>query len=169
MTATATSTTDHRIVSREAWLKERLALSLAEEKEFTRQGDALAAKVRDLPWVKVDKSYTFDSPTGEKSLADLFGPHSQLVVYHFMFDPTWSQGCKSCSFIADHYNPLVIHLAHRDISLVTISKAPIEKLEQFRTRMGWTFPWFSAANTTFSHDFGVSFTDEQLADPEIHL
>lgn len=150
-----------RIVSREAWLKERIAL-LAEEKALTRQRDALAAKVRALPWVKVEKSYTFDAPAGKKTLADLFGPRSQLIIYHFMFDPTWSQGCMSCSFIADHYNPLVIHLAHRDISLVTISKAPTEKLEQFRKRMGWTFPWVSAANTDFSHDFGVSMTDEEL-------
>ncbi|MEK6704005.1 MAG: thioredoxin family protein [Planctomycetota bacterium] len=167
MNNAVTSTQSHRVASREAWLKERIAL-LAQEKEFTHQRDALAAKVRDLPWVKVDKNYTFDAPTsqgGKKTLADLFGDKSQLIVYHFMFDPTWSQGCMSCSLIADHYNPLVIHLAHRDISLVTISKAPIEKLEQFKKRMGWTFPWFSGANTDFGHDFGVSFTDQQLADP----
>jgi predicted dithiol-disulfide oxidoreductase (DUF899 family) len=151
----------HRVVSREHWLKERIAL-LAEEKELTRRHDDLANKVRNLPWVKVDKNYTFDSPTGKKSLADLFGHKSQLIVYHFMFDPTWSQGCKSCSFIADHYNPIVIHLAHRDISLVTVSKAPIEKIEQFRKRMGWTFPWVSGANTDFGRDYGVSFTDDEL-------
>ncbi|MGH7131729.1 MAG: DUF899 domain-containing protein [Phycisphaerales bacterium] len=154
----------HKVVFREQWLKERIAL-MAEEKKLTHQRDAVAAKVRALPWVKVDKSYTFDSPTGKKSLADLFGSRSQLVIYHFMFDPTWSQGCMSCSFIADHYNNLVIHLAHRDISFVTISKAPTEKIEQFRKRMGWSFPWVSAAHTDFSHDFGVSFTDEELADP----
>ena len=152
------------IVSREQWLKQRLAL-LAEEKDLTHRRDALAEKVRALPWVRVDKSYIFDAPSGKKSLADLFGPHNQLIVYHFMFDPTWSQGCKSCSFIADHYNPLVIHLAHRDISLVTVSKAPIQKLEEFRKRMQWTFPWVSAAHTDFGHDFGVSFSDDQLADP----
>lgn len=150
-----------RVVSREEWLQERVAL-LAEEKELTRRRDAVAAKVRALPWVKVEKSYTFDAPTGKKSLADLFGPHSQLVVYHFMYDPTWSQGCRSCSFIADHYNPLAIHLTHRDISLMTVSKAPIEKIEAFRTRMGWTFPWVSGARTDFGHDFGVSFSDEEL-------
>jgi predicted dithiol-disulfide oxidoreductase (DUF899 family) len=152
----------HRVVPREQWLKERVAL-LAEEKEFTRRRDEMSARVRELPWVKVDKTYTFDTPTGPKSLADLFGPHSQLIVYHFMFDPTWSQGCKSCSFIADHYNPLVVHFAHRDTSFVTVSRAPIEKLEAFRKRMGWTFPWVSAAKTDFSHDFGVSFTDQELA------
>jgi predicted dithiol-disulfide oxidoreductase (DUF899 family) len=161
---TETSTVkSHRVVSREEWLKARVAL-LAEEKEFTRQRDALAAKVRDLPWVKVDKAYTFDAPTGKKSLADLFGPRSQLIVYHFMFDPTWSQGCMSCSFIADHYSNLVTHLTHRDISFLTISKAPIEKLEQFRKRMGWSFPWVSAANTDFSKDFGVSFTDKEITE-----
>lgn len=155
----------HRIVSREQWLKERIAL-LAEEKDLTRRRDSVTAKVRDLPWVKVDKPYAFDAPTGRKSLADLFGSRGQLIVYHFMFDPTWSQGCKSCSFIADHYDRLVIHLAHRDISFVTVSKAPIEKIESFRKRMGWTFPWVSAAHTDFSRDFGVSFTDQELADPD---
>jgi predicted dithiol-disulfide oxidoreductase (DUF899 family) len=152
----------HRIVTRDQWLKERIAL-LNEEKEFTRQRDLLASKVRALPWVKVEKSYRFDSATGPVSFADLFGDKSQLIVYHFMFDPTWSQGCKSCSFIADHYNSLIIHLAHRDISFLTVSKAPIEKLEQFRTRMGWSFPWVSSANNDFGHDYGVSFTDEELA------
>ncbi|MGH7241990.1 MAG: DUF899 domain-containing protein [Phycisphaerales bacterium] len=151
-----------RVVSREQWLKERIAL-LEEEKEFTKQRDELSRKVRDLPRVKVEKSYTFDSPRGKQSLADLFGSRSQLMIYHFMFDPTWSQGCMSCSFIADHYNNLIVHLAHRDISFVTVSKAPTEKLEQFRKRMGWTFPWVSAANTDFSHDYAVSFTDQELA------
>src|ERR1044071_8349676 len=110
----------HRVVPREQWLKERIAL-LAEEKAFKRQRDQMSEKVRGLPWVKVDKNYTFDSPTGKKTLADLFGPHSQLIVYHLMFDPTWSQACKSCSFIADHYNPLVVHFAHPDPSSVAIA------------------------------------------------
>lgn len=162
--ATSGSAVIRPVVSREEWTKARLAL-LAEEKEFTRRRDALAEKVRALPWVKVDKAYTFEGPRGIKSLAELFGGKSQLLVYHFMFDPTWSQGCMSCSFVADHYNGIVIHLAHRDISFVTISKAPIDKLDLFRTRMGWTFPWFSASRTDFGRDFGVSFTDEELADP----
>lgn len=153
----------HRIVSREEWLKERIVL-LAEEKEFTRRRDQLASRVRSLPWVKVEKSYTFDAPTGNRTLADLFGGRSQLMIYHFMFDPTWSQGCMSCSFVADHYNGIVVHLAHRDISFVTVSKAPIAKLEQFRSRMGWTFPWVSGANNDFGRDFGVSFTNQELAD-----
>jgi predicted dithiol-disulfide oxidoreductase (DUF899 family) len=161
MTTASTLATEHRVVSREEWLKERIAL-LDKEKELTHQRDEIARKVRDLPWVKVDKPYVFDSPTGTKSLAELFGLHNQLIVYHFMFDPTWSQGCKSCSFVADHYNGIVVHLAHRDISFVTASKAPIEKIEQFRKRMGWTFPWVSYGNTDFGHDFGVSFTDQEL-------
>ena len=162
MPTTVKPTSGHRIVTRQEWLRERIAL-LNEEKELTCQRDALAGKVRDLPWVKVDKSYHFDSMCGAKTLADLFGDKSQLIVYHFMFDPTWSQGCKSCSFVADHYNSLIIHLAHRDISFVTISQAPLEKLEQFRQRMGWSFPWVSGVKTDFGRDYGVSFTDEELA------
>lgn len=157
------STPSHPVVSRENWLQQRVAL-LAEEKELTRRREALVARVRNLPWVKIEHPYTFDSPNGPCSLADLFGDKSQLIVYHFMFDPTWSQGCKSCSFIADHFNGLIIHLAHRDISFVAVSRAPVEKLEQFRNRMGWTFPWFSSAQNDFGRDFGVSFTDQELAD-----
>jgi predicted dithiol-disulfide oxidoreductase (DUF899 family) len=115
--------------------------------------------------VKVEKEYTFDCPKGPVAFADLFGTRSQLIVYHFMFDPTWSQGCQSCSFVGDHYDNLVVHLAHRDISFVTVSKAPAEKLMEFRARMGWKFPWLSGARTDFGRDFGVSFTDQELADP----
>ncbi len=153
----------HRVVSREQWLRERIAL-LAEEKDFTSRRDALAAKIQGLPWAKVDKGYAFDTPSGKVSLADLFGDKSQLIVYHFMFDPTWSQGCMSCSFVADHYDGILVHLAHRDISFVTVSKARIEQIEQFRARMGWTFPWVSGASNDFGRDYGVSFTDEALAD-----
>ncbi|MBX3389538.1 MAG: DUF899 domain-containing protein [Phycisphaeraceae bacterium] len=159
--AAADPFTGRRIVSRDEWLRERITL-LAEEKELTHRRDAVADKVRNLPWVKVDKSYVFDSPRGKRSLADLFGDKPQLVVYHFMFDPTWTQGCKSCSFIADHYNGIVVHLAQRDISFLTVSKAPIDKIEQFRKRMGWTFPWVSGADNDFGRDFGVSFTDDEL-------
>lgn len=154
----------HRVVPRGQWLRERIDL-LNAEKMLTKQRDALAERVRQLPWVRVEQNYTFDSPRGPVTLDELFGPHAQLIVYHFMFDPTWSQGCASCSFIADHYNSLLVHLAHRDISFVTVSRAPVEMLETFRQRMGWTFPWVSAARTEFSRDFGVSFTDEELADP----
>jgi len=149
-----------KVVSRDAWLVARKEL-LAKEKEFTRQRDALNAERRKLPRVKIDKEYVFEGPAGKLRLLDLFDGRRQLIVYHFMFDPTWSQGCKSCSFVADHYNPLMVHLAHRDVSFVTVSKAPIEKLEQFRKRMGWTFPWVSSSD--FGRDFGVSFTDQELA------
>jgi predicted dithiol-disulfide oxidoreductase (DUF899 family) len=162
MTINRTPASGHRIVSRDEWLKERISI-LNDEKELTHQREALAEKIRDLPWVRVDKSYEFDGPNGRTSLSDLFGDKKQLIVYHFMFDPTWSQGCKSCSFVADHYDSIVIHLAHRDISFATVSKAPIEKIEQFRTRMGWTFPWVSGANNDFGRDYGVSFTDQELA------
>ncbi len=172
MTATPTSHRpasfeSPRIATRDEWLKERLAL-LAEEKELTRQRDAVAARVQAMPWVRVDKQYVFDATPewgGRLTLADLFGARSQLIVYHFMFDPTWSQGCKSCSFIADHYNGIVVHLAHRDIAFMTVSKAPIEMIETFRARMGWTFPWVSGASNDFGRDFGVSFTDQELANP----
>lgn len=157
--------TTHRTVSRDEWLAERIAL-MKKEKALMRERDALMSEVRALPWVLVDKAYVFSSETGPKTLAELFGPRNQLVVYHFMFDPTWSQGCMSCSFIADHYNGLVVHLAHRDISLVTVSKAPVEKIGAFRKRMGWTFPWVSAEKTDFGRDFGVSFTDEELTKSE---
>ncbi|MAY74251.1 MAG: thioredoxin [Phycisphaerae bacterium] len=165
MASSGTAVHGHRVVSRDEWLRERIKL-LAEEKELTRRRDELAAKVRDLPWVKLDKPYAFESTEGEVKLADLFGPMSQLIVYHFMFDPTWSQGCKSCSFIADHYNPLVVHLAHRDISLVTVSKAPMAQIEPFRRRMGWSFPWVSFGDGDFGRDFGVSFSDEEIASGE---
>ena len=161
MAPSSTTAAGHRVVSREAWLKERIAL-MKEEKEFTQRRDELASKARAMSWVKVEKAYTFDTPSGPASLGDLFGDQSQLIVYHFMFDPTWSQGCKSCSFVADHYNGLVAHLAHRDISFVTVSKAPIEKIEQFRKRMNWGFRWVSDGKTDFGRDYGVSFTDQEL-------
>lgn len=158
--------TARRVVSREQWLEERVAL-LTEEKELMRRRDEVSAKVRALPWVKVEKPYAFDAPAGvggggKKSLGELFGTRNQLLVYHFMFDPTWSQGCKSCSFVADHYNGIVVHLAHRDISFLTVSRAPIEQIEAFRERMGWTFPWVSSAGNDFGRDYGVSFTDQEL-------
>lgn len=162
MTTTTPTAPAPRVVSREEWLRQRIAL-LTEEKDLTRRRDALAAKVRQLPWVRVEKDYVFETPRGSVSLADLFGDKTQLIVYHFMFDPTWSQGCKSCSFIADHYDRIVTHLAHRDISFVTVSKASIEQIETFRRRMGWSFPWVSGAKTDFGRDYGVSFTNEELS------
>jgi predicted dithiol-disulfide oxidoreductase (DUF899 family) len=153
--------TKHKIVSKEQWLEARKA-HLAKEKEFTKLRDELSRQRREMPWVKVEKEYVFDGPDGKVTLAELFGPHSQLVVYHFMFDPAWSQGCKSCSFLADHYNPAVVHLNHRDVALVTVSKAPLKKLTEFRKRMGWTFPWVSSYANEFNRDFHVSFTQQEL-------
>jgi len=152
---------NHAVVSANEWLKRRREL-LAKEKEFTRIRDQLSAERRELPWVQVEKEYAFDGVEGRVSLADLFEGRSQLIVYHFMFDPNWSQGCKSCSFLADHYNPTVIHLNHRDVSLATVSRAPLCKLEAFRKRMGWAFRWVSSFENDFNRDFAVSFTDQEI-------
>jgi len=155
--------TKHHIVSRADWLKARKEL-LSREKKFTEERDALSAARRDLPWEKVEKTYVFETPSGKKSLADLFGPHSQLVVYHFMFAPDWDGGCKSCSFWADHFNGLQPHLAARDVTMMAISRAPLAKLQAFAKRLGWSFPWVSSGDSDFNYDFDVSFRPEQLAD-----
>jgi predicted dithiol-disulfide oxidoreductase (DUF899 family) len=152
---------DHPVVSREAWLAARVAL-LEKEKEFTRQRDALGRERRALPWVRVEKRYVFDGPQGETTLTDLFGPRSQLVVYHFMFAPEWDAGCKHCSFWADNFDRIPIHLAHRDVRFVAISRAPFAKIRAFERRMGWSFDWLSSSRTDFNYDFGVSFTPEQM-------
>ena len=133
----------HEVVSREQWLAARVAL-LAREKAHTRERDALARERRELPWVRVDKAYVFETPGGPRTLADLFGGRSQLAVYHFMFGPDWAEGCPSCSFLADHLDGAVPHLAARDTSLVMVSRAPLAKIEAFRERMGWRFPWASS-------------------------
>jgi predicted dithiol-disulfide oxidoreductase (DUF899 family) len=150
-----------QIVSREQWLAARTDL-LRREKEFTQMRDNLTAKRAQLPWTIVTKPYVFDTPNGPASLADLFGAHSQLIVYHFMFHPDWSEGCKSCSLVADHYNPAVVHLSQRDVALMTVSRAPLDKLLAFKKRMGWTFPWVSSFGNDFNRDFNVSFTEAEL-------
>ena len=157
----ATFASNHKVVSHDEWLAARKA-HLAKEKELTKLRDELSRQRQELPWVKVEKNYVFDTPQGKRTLAELFDGRSQLIVYHFMFDPAWSQGCKSCSFLADHYDPSVIHLEHRDVTMVTVSKAPLAKLEAFRQRMGWTFTWASSFGNDFNRDFGVSFTDDEL-------
>jgi len=149
------------VVSRQKWLSARVAL-LKKEKEFTRRRDKLSEQRRKLPWVQVDKEYVFDMPDGKRSLADLFDNRSQLIVYHFMFGPDWNEGCKHCSFWADHFDPTQIHLNHRDVTFVVISRAPIEKLSAFKSRMGWKFNWLSSFNNDFNFDFGVSFTPQEL-------
>jgi predicted dithiol-disulfide oxidoreductase (DUF899 family) len=152
----------NQAVSHEEWLKARLEL-LAAEKEFTRQRDALTRRRMAMPWERVDKSYRFEGPNGPLLLADLFDGRSQLIVYHFMFGPDWEEGCKSCSFWADNFDGIPIHLNHRDVTFTAVSRAPLAKIEAYKKRMGWSFPWVSSNGSDFNYDFHVSFTKEQLA------
>lgn len=149
---------EHAIVSNSEWVSKRKEL-LAKEKEFTRVKDQISQMRRDLPWVRVDKDYIFDGPNGKESLAQLFEGRSQLIVYHFMFAPEWDAGCKSCSFWADNFNGAIVHMNHRDITMVAISRAPYEKLAAYEKRMGWNFKWLSSESNTFNADFGVSFPE----------
>ena len=155
---------DNKVVSYEEWLKARLGL-LAAEKEFTRQRDALTRRRMAMPWERVEKSYRFEGPDGALSLADLFDGRSQLIVYHFMFGPDWEEGCTSCSFWADNFNNIPIHLNHRDATFTAVSRAPFAKLDAYKRRMGWSFPWVSSDGTDFNGDYGVSFTAEELRKP----
>lgn len=152
---------NHPVVSRQEWIAVRKQL-LAKEKELTRLRDDLARQRRELPWVKVTKPYVFEGPDGQLSLSDLFADHSQLIVYHFMYGPDWTEGCPSCSFWADNFEGIPIHLAHRDATLVAISRASYERLATYRRRMGWTFPWYSSHGSDFNFDFQVSYTPEQV-------
>ena len=152
----------HEVVSNDEWLRARQEL-LAKEKEFTRLRDEMTAQIRALPWERVDKNYTFETNDGEASLADLFGTNRQLAVYHFMLGPAWEQGCPSCSFLADSFDGTPVHLAQRDVSFVAVSRAPLEEINAYKKRMGWTFDWVSSNATTFNFDFGVSF-DPDAAD-----
>jgi predicted dithiol-disulfide oxidoreductase (DUF899 family) len=162
-----TNTDNHRVVSRDEWLAERKRL-LAREKELTRLRDRIAGERRALPWVRIDKNYCFDAPEGRRTLAELFEGRRQLLVQHFMFGPGWEQGCPSCSFMADHSDGMNVHLAHRDVTLVAVSRAPLADIERFRQRMGWQFKWVSSHGSDFNYDFGVSFTAEEVAKGEIH-
>ena len=149
----------NKIVSREEWLQARKEF-LSKEKEFTRLRDQIGRERRALPWVRIEKRYVFDAPEGKRTLAELFDGRSQLLVQHFMFGPGWAQGCPSCSFMADHADGMNVHLAHRDITLVAISRAPLAEIERFRRRMGWKFKWVSSHGSDFNYDFGVSFAPE---------
>jgi predicted dithiol-disulfide oxidoreductase (DUF899 family) len=149
--------TAHRIATRKEWLNERLEL-LTAEKELTRRSDEVACQRRALPWVKVEKEYRFDTGSGEKSLGELFNGRSQLLVYHFMFGPDYNAGCPSCSAIADGFNGYWEHLAHHDVMLVAVSRAPLEKLQSNQQRMGWSFPWASSFGSDFNFDYGVGLT-----------
>ena len=157
----------HQIVSPEQWLAAREQL-LTEEKEFTRLRDKISAQRRELPWVKVDKSYVFDGPDGRETLADLFAGRSQLVVRHFMFGPGWEAGCVGCSFLADHLDGAIVHLEHHDVTVVFVSRAPFAELEAFRRRMGWRFKWVSSNGSDFNLDFHVSFTGGERVNGKVY-
>jgi predicted dithiol-disulfide oxidoreductase (DUF899 family) len=152
---------DRPVVSHEDWIAARKVL-LAKEKAFTRAKDELTRTRQALPWERVEKSYVFQAPDGTESLADLFAGRSQLVVYHFMFGPEMRSGCKHCSFWADHYDGAALHLPHRDVSFVVVSRAPLVQLEPFKRRMGWRFKWVSSGDGDFNYDFGASFTQDQV-------
>jgi predicted dithiol-disulfide oxidoreductase (DUF899 family) len=154
------------VVSRDEWLQARIA-HLAAEKELTRRRDELSRQRRELPWERVAKNYVFEGLNGPETLADLFQGRGQLIVYHFMFGANWEEGCKSCSFLADHFDGTQVHLAHRDVAFTAVSSAPMPSLRAFQRRMAWRFHWVSAFGNDFNRDYGVSFTKEELAG-EVH-
>ncbi len=153
---------ENRIATPTEWIEARKEL-LAKEKEFTRLRDELSRRRRELPWMRVDKAYVFEGPDGKETLPQLFAGKSQLIVYHFMFDPSWEAGCKSCSFWADNFNGIVVHLNHRDVTLIAVSKAPFDQLAAYRKRMGWSFKWVSSSENDFNRDYHVSHTPQELA------
>ena len=158
--------TTHATGTRQQWLAARLDL-LQAEKQFTRQGDALARQRQALPWVRIDKTYRFDTDEGSATLADLFRGRSQLLVYHFMFGPDYRAGCPSCSAIADGFNGIAVHLAHHDVTLAAVSRAPLATLQEYKQRMGWTFPWASSQGGDFNFDFNIAFTERQQREGSI--
>jgi predicted dithiol-disulfide oxidoreductase (DUF899 family) len=159
--------TVHAVVSNEEWLKARKAL-LEQEKALTRQRDELSKRRRELPWVKVETNYVFDGPQGSITLSDLFAGRTQLMIYHFMFGPDWAEGCPSCSMVADNIDGALVHLAHRDATLVMVSRAPIAKIEAFKKRMGWNCRWVSSYGNSFNRDYHVSFTKDQMEKGEMY-
>ena len=159
--------TEHRVVDHDEWLAQRKAF-LVREKEFNRARDALSAARRELPWERVRKEYTFETIEGPRTLSELFDGRRQLLVYHFMFGPDWEAGCPSCSLLADSFERNVIHLAQRNITMLAVSRAPLDKLEAYKRRMGWTFPWASSYGSDFNWDYDVSFRPEELAKDDVH-
>lgn len=156
----------HPVVSREEWLTARRAL-LAQEKEVTHARDRLNAARLALPWVRLDKVYRFETPSGSRELAELFDGRSQLMVYHFMLGPGWEAGCPGCSFLSDHLDGMLPHLTHHDVTLTAVSSAPLAEIEAYRRRMGWKFPWVSSHGSDFNHDFHVSFSDAELGSGQV--
>jgi len=153
---------EHRVVESDEWIEARKQL-LIKEKEFTRLRDELSQLRRELPWEAVTKQYVFEGPEGKQTLAELFDGRSQLIVYHFMFGPTWDAGCPHCSHWADSFNGVIVHLNHRDVSMVAVSRAPHARLAAYKKRMGWTFKWVSSSGTDFNFDYHVSFSPEDIA------
>jgi predicted dithiol-disulfide oxidoreductase (DUF899 family) len=156
---------NHQIASKNEWIAARKVL-LKKEKEFTALRDQLSQQRRDLPWVAVDKEYVFDGPNGKQTLLDLFDGRSQLIIYHFMYDPNWDAGCPSCSFWADNFNNIIVHLNQRDVTMIAVSRAPYSKIDSYKKRLGWDFKWVSSFDTYFNHDYYVSFTSEELEKKE---
>jgi predicted dithiol-disulfide oxidoreductase (DUF899 family) len=152
----------HKVVSQTEWLAARKVF-LETEKRFTRARDEVSRQRHELPWVKVDKPYIFDAPDGKETLADLFDGRSQMIVYHFMLGPGWEQGCPSCSYLSDHFDGATAHLAHRDVTFVAISRAPLAQIQAFRQRMGWRFKWVSSFGNDFNYDYHVSFPEADKA------
>ena len=161
------NTVNRPVVSKAQWIAQRKTL-LAREKELTRLRDQIARERRALPWERVETDYVFEAPEGRRTLGELFGDRRQLLVQHFMLAPGWEQGCPSCSFMADHTDGMNVHLAHRDVGFVAISRAPLAEIERFRRRMGWQFKWVSSHGTDFNYDFGVSFTPQEVARGKLH-
>jgi len=156
-----------KVVSQAEWVAARKEL-LKKEKEFSRLRDDLSRQRRELPWEKVEKAYVFDGPNGKETLADLFGGRSQLIVYHFMLGPGWAEGCPSCSFLADHFDGSIVHLAARDVRLVVVSRAPLAEIEAFKKRMGWRFHWVSSYGSDFNYDYQVSMSKEELGKGQVY-
>jgi predicted dithiol-disulfide oxidoreductase (DUF899 family) len=159
--------TDHKIISHDEWTAARKQL-LQEEKEFTHRRDELSRRRRELPWEQVEKQYVFDTPVGKKSLAELFDGRSQLIVYHFMLGPDWEEGCHGCSYVSDHFDGSLPHIAARDVSFVAVSRAPLAKIEGFKKRMGWRFRWVSSHGNDFNHDYQVSFSKDEQAGGKVY-
>ncbi len=165
--ATMTPELKQKVVSHDEWTQARKEL-LATEKEFTRQRDELSRQRRELPWEKVEKRYEFEGPAGKLSFSDLFGVRSQLVIYHFMLGPGWAEGCPSCSYLADHFDGMTIHLANRDVNFLVVSHAPIAEIEAFKKRMGWRFRWVSSYGSDFNHDYQVSMRPEEAGKDQVY-